>query len=62
MEDRDGGGLPTSALGVLSVWIKRVRTLFIESAGASRDDVSGPTSDGRPDTSENIRRWAVAFD
>ena len=62
MVDPDGSGLPTSALGVDSVWINRVRTLFLESAGASRDCMSGPTSDGCPDTREEIRSWAMAFD
>lgn len=56
------GGLPTSALGVVSVWIKRDRTFLFESAGASRDGVSDPKSDGRPDTPEDIRRWAMVFD
>ena len=55
------GGLPTSALGVVSVWINRVRTLFLESAGASCGGMSDPTSDGRPDTPEEIRRRAVAL-
>ena len=55
------GGLPTSALGVVSVWINRVRTLFLKSAGANCDGMSGPTSDGRPDTPEEIRRRAVAL-
>ena len=54
MGDPDGSGLPTSALGVVSVWINRVRTLFLESAGASRDCMSGPTSDGCPDTRGEI--------
>ena len=52
MEQRKGRGLPTSALGVVSVCINRVRTLFPESAGASGGGMSGLTSDGRPDAPE----------